>query len=161
MLSILKSLAQKEIAIAMAPAPCVDCLVLWLAENRRAREALEVSTVECVLPACSSLCSIRGISVILCLLSFLYLSLYPYRNPSLSSTVRHSLSLSFSCTLSPFFCSTISHHSPFSPISHLSSLPLFSSLALIPHPTPTPSALTDPRSSYNVSPFPPPTTTQP
>jgi hypothetical protein len=63
-LSILKSLAQKEIAIAMAPAPCVDCLVLWLAENRRAREALEVSTVECVLPACSSLLYVMGISVL-------------------------------------------------------------------------------------------------
>ena len=36
-------MADKEISLALLPAPCVDTLTIWLARNRRAKEALEVS----------------------------------------------------------------------------------------------------------------------
>jgi hypothetical protein len=135
-LSILKSLAQKEIAIAMAPAPCVDCLVLWLAENRRAREALEVSTVECVLPACSSLLYVMGISVLYCL-SFFPLSIALSMQKPLSLSLLSCLSLSFSLILMHVLSLLLLYYfASLTLLSHFS--PLFSPSLFLSRPHPTP-----------------------
>lgn len=155
MFSILKSLAQKEIAISMVPAPCVDCLVLWLADNRRAKEAIEVSAVLLNVICCLSLrlCSVRGFpcaTVLSLLLSITLCSEIPlFSSPLQFSAVhlffyflhqRYALFLSFSISQYPFL---------------LSQFPL--SLPL----TPTPFIFTDPRSPHDLSPRPPLTSTKP
>jgi hypothetical protein len=40
---VLKEYADIEISRSLYPAPCVDVLILWLAMNRKATEALKVS----------------------------------------------------------------------------------------------------------------------
>ena len=42
MFEILMNLAAEELSVAMLPAPFVDTLIIWLAMNRRAAQALQV-----------------------------------------------------------------------------------------------------------------------
>ena len=42
MFEILMALATEELTVALLPAPFVDTLIIWLAMNRRAAQALQV-----------------------------------------------------------------------------------------------------------------------
>ena len=69
---MLKAYADIEISRSLYPAPCVDVLILWLAMNRKASEALKVCWLYyCIVCVCVCVCGWLAVYLSVCLLACL------------------------------------------------------------------------------------------